>query len=81
MMLESARGALTLDEVGRSGVPYMMEETRGYQGKGSLWSPGYFRADTAAGQEVSLVASAEPWETILAMSARDAAYHLSLIHI
>ena len=73
MTLECARGALTLDEIGRSGVPYMMEETRGYQWKGSLWSPGYFRADAAAGQEVSLVASAEPWETILAMSAHDAA--------
>jgi predicted glycogen debranching enzyme len=73
MAIECPRGALTLDEIGRSGVPYAMEETRGYQWKGSLWSPGYFRADVAAGQEVSLVASAEPWDTIHALSAHDAA--------
>jgi predicted glycogen debranching enzyme len=73
MTLECSRGALTLDEIGRSDVPYTMEETRGYQWKGSLWSPGYFRADAAAGQEVSLVASSEPWDTIHALSARDAA--------
>jgi predicted glycogen debranching enzyme len=73
MTLECPRGALTLDEIGRSGVPYTMEETRGYQWKGSLWSPGYFRADAAAGQEVSLVASVEPWDTIHALTAHDAA--------
>jgi predicted glycogen debranching enzyme len=50
-----------------------MEETRGYQWKGSLWSPGYFRADAGVGESVSLVASAEPWDTILAMSPGDAA--------
>src|SRR5262249_5245557 len=72
LTLESARGELTLDEIGRSGVPYTREETRGYEGKGSLWSPGYFRADAAIGQDVSLVASAEPWDTILALTARDA---------
>jgi predicted glycogen debranching enzyme len=73
MTLECDRGALTLDEIGRSDVPYLMEETRGYQWKGSLWSPGYFRADATAGQDVSLVASAEPWDTILALPAHDAA--------
>src|SRR5262249_52925730 len=73
MTLECTRGALTLDEIGRSGVPYTMEETRGYQWQGSLWSPGYFRGDATAGQEVSLIAPAEPWDTILALSAHDAA--------
>jgi predicted glycogen debranching enzyme len=72
MTLEAARAALTLDEIGSSGVPYVMEETRGYQWKGSLWSPGYFRADACVGQEVSLIASAEAWETITAMSSADA---------
>jgi predicted glycogen debranching enzyme len=50
-----------------------MEETRGYQWKGSLWSPGYFRADAAAGESVSLIASAEHWETVLALSPEVAA--------
>ena len=45
MMLLGERAALTLDEKGTEDIPYQMEETRGYQWKGSLWSPGYFRAD------------------------------------
>ena len=73
MMLIGTRAALTLDEKGTPGIPYQMEETRGYQWKGSLWSPGYFRADAAAGEQVSLIASAEPWETVVALSPAGAA--------
>jgi predicted glycogen debranching enzyme len=72
MMLHGERAALTLDEKGISSVPYQMEEDRGYQWVGSLWSPGYFRADAAKGQSISLVASAEPWDTLLALSPPDA---------
>ncbi|HEX9368656.1 MAG TPA: amylo-alpha-1,6-glucosidase, partial [Vicinamibacterales bacterium] len=73
MMLLGTRAALTLDEKGMPGIPYQMEETRGYQWKGSLWSPGYFRADAGAGEQVSLVASAEPWDTVVALSPDGAA--------
>ncbi|HYT67760.1 MAG TPA: amylo-alpha-1,6-glucosidase [Vicinamibacterales bacterium] len=68
MRLIGTRAALTLDEKGAASVPYHMEQTRGYQWKGSLWSPGYFRAEASAGEQVSLVASAEPWETVMALS-------------
>ena len=73
MMLLGERAALTLDEKDAQGVPYRMEETRGYQWKGSLWSPGYFRADAEKGQQVSLIASAEPWDTVIALSPEGAA--------
>ena len=73
MMLLGDRAALTLDENDAQGVPYRMEETRGYQWKGSLWSPGYFRADATKGQQVSLIASAEPWDTVTALSPEGAA--------
>ena len=73
MMLVGTRGALTLDGKGATGVPYEMEETRGYQWQGSLWSPGYFRADAAVGEPVSLIASAEPWDTVVALSPGGAA--------
>jgi predicted glycogen debranching enzyme len=73
MMLLGDRAALTLDEKDAQGVPYRMEETRGYQWKGSLWSPGYFRADATKGQQVSLIASAEPWDTVTALSPEGAA--------
>jgi predicted glycogen debranching enzyme len=73
MLLIGTRAALTLDEKGLQGVPYQMEETRGYQWKGSLWSPGYFRADADVGEQVSLIASAEPWDTVVALSPEGAA--------
>jgi predicted glycogen debranching enzyme len=73
MRLIGTRAALTLDENCAASVPYQMEETRGYQWKGSLWSPGYFRADAEAGGQVSLIASAEPWDTVQALSPEDAA--------
>jgi predicted glycogen debranching enzyme len=73
MMLAGTRPALTLDEKGATGVPYQMEETRGYQWRGSLWSPGYFRADAEVGEQVSLIASAEPWDTVEALSPDGAA--------
>src|SRR5439155_589725 len=45
MTLNGDRATLTLDERGAPHVPYKMEESRGYRWIGSLWSPGYFRAE------------------------------------
>jgi len=73
MLLVGGRAALTLDEKGVTSVPYKMEESRGYQWTGSLWSPGYFRADAQQGQQISLIASAEPWDTVVALSPDEAA--------
>ena len=73
MVLRGECAALTLDEKGAPNVPYRMEESRGYHGVGPLWSPGYFRADAKGGQDVTLIASTEPWETILALSPGAAA--------
>jgi predicted glycogen debranching enzyme len=53
-------------------IAYVIEESRGYASRGKLYSPGRFRADLATGGEVALVASTESWETILAISAREA---------
>jgi predicted glycogen debranching enzyme len=50
-----------------------MEASRGYDAIGSLWSPGYFRADLRPGEDLTLVASTETWETIQALSAAEAA--------
>ncbi len=73
LFLHGERAALTLDEKGASRVPYEMERRRGYASLGSLWSPGYFRADLRAGQELTLVASTEPWDTIQALTPGEAA--------
>jgi predicted glycogen debranching enzyme len=45
-------------------VQYMVEESRGYQAQGDLWSPGYFRVVVKRGLPASLVASTESFETM-----------------
>ena len=66
------RAALTLDEKGAREVPYDMERRRGYDSVGSMWSPGYFRADLHTDRTVTLIASTESWEAIHALSPSDA---------
>jgi predicted glycogen debranching enzyme len=73
LMLRGNRGALTLDEAGFGSVPYQMEANRGYEAVGSLWSPGYFRADLSGEHPVTLMASTEAWDTIQALGPADAA--------
>jgi predicted glycogen debranching enzyme len=72
MMLVGRRGALTIDERGHTSVPYEMERNRGYDSVGALWSPGYFRADLGVGDAVTLIASTDPWENVLALGPADA---------
>ena len=71
--LHGAHAVLTLDEVGAGAVPYAMEQLRGYESVGSLWSPGYFRADLRVGEALTLVASTETWDAIEALSPDQAA--------
>ena len=60
--------AFTFDRKETSLIPYRTERNRGYEWQGSLWSPGYFRADLREGDRTTLVASTEKWETIRALS-------------
>src|SRR5262249_15958800 len=39
---------------------------------GDLWSPGYFRANLTADSPVTLIASTEAWDTMLALSPAEA---------
>jgi predicted glycogen debranching enzyme len=50
-------------------VLYPVEESRGYQSRGDLWSPGYFTLSLQAGQRASLVASTESVETMSVLDA------------
>ncbi|MEN6450998.1 MAG: amylo-alpha-1,6-glucosidase [Thermoguttaceae bacterium] len=54
-------------------VMYPIENSRGYDAEGDLWSPGYFRVDLSKQQAVELTASAEPWEDIEALRPQEAA--------
>jgi predicted glycogen debranching enzyme len=50
-------------------VLYPIEESRGYQSRGDLWSPGYFRMTLRVRERAALAASTE---TVEAMSVLDA---------
>jgi predicted glycogen debranching enzyme len=72
LYLHGHRLAFTVENRQAADVFYRVEESRGYNFNGSLWSPGYFRADLALDQSVTLVASTEGWETILALGPEEA---------
>lgn len=64
--------AFTLQGQELPNILYRVEESRGYESVGTLWTPGYFRADLTADDEVTLVGSTEPWDTIFALKPADA---------
>ena len=54
------------------GVEYEIEQRRGYDWTGDLWSPGCFGADLEPDSDAALTASVESWETMRALSPREA---------
>lgn len=68
LLLHGPSTAFTVDRKESSTIPYETERNRGYLCEGSLWSPGYFRTDLEEGQETTLVASTEEWETVRALT-------------
>jgi predicted glycogen debranching enzyme len=65
--LRGPGAALVLDGGRFHDVEYALERDRGYDYRGTLWSPGYFHADLAANAPVVLGASTESWEAFLAI--------------
>ncbi len=66
LCLHHGRTALVPDERTLADVFYPVEEHRGYEASGELWSPGFFEIELAVDREVVVVASTEAWETLLA---------------
>ena len=56
-------------------IIYRVEESRGYDYEGALWSPGQFRFDLEPGEDATLVLSTEPWETVTAIDPLTALEH------
>jgi predicted glycogen debranching enzyme len=67
MRLAADRRSFTLKDKRMANVLYPVEESRGYQAKGELWSPGYFGLTLEAGHTATLVASSESFETMGAL--------------
>ena len=72
LQIHGERAAFTVDGKQLQDVLYRVEESRGYQASGGLWSPGYFRVDLEPGREATVVASTEPWDTIRALDPAQA---------
>jgi predicted glycogen debranching enzyme len=66
------RAAFTVEGKRTQPLLYWVEEDRGYDSRGELWSPGHFRIDLTADHDVTLTASTESWETINALTPADA---------
>jgi hypothetical protein len=72
MMLHGCRSAFTLDTARTAEMIYRLEAQRGYESTGEQWSPGFFHAELTPEEPITLVASAESWETLGALTADEA---------
>ncbi len=73
MLLDGQEAGFVEEEKEISDVFYRVEDSRGYDAIGDLWSPGYFQVDLARGSAATLAASTESWEVICALNPREAA--------
>jgi predicted glycogen debranching enzyme len=64
--------SFTADGGSRREFFYETEAQRGYESRGSDWSPGYFTCELRRDAPLTLVASCERWHTVLALKPEDA---------
>jgi len=67
MVLHGTKAAFLVDGRVVRSFQYRIEQSRGYDATGDLWSPGQFRVDLSPGKEGTLIASTESWDTIRAL--------------
>ncbi len=68
LWIEGDGAAFSLDGVKSPDILYRVEENRGYDNVGVMWSPGVFRVNMLPDREVVLSGSTETWERALALS-------------
>jgi predicted glycogen debranching enzyme len=66
------RATFALDGRKIENLLYRVEQRRGYDHTGELWSPGYFSVDLTRDAPATLVASTESWETVRALAPEEA---------
>ena len=71
MFLHGADKAFTVVPETITDLSYGLEENRGYECCGDLWTPGYFALTLRPDSPGTLVASTESWETIGALDPQD----------
>ncbi len=72
LILYGKGAALTIDRMRIQEIDYRIEESRGYEARGDLWSPGFFQCELLRGSDATLLASTESWDTMQALSPEEA---------
>ncbi|MGE5359160.1 MAG: amylo-alpha-1,6-glucosidase [Bacteroidales bacterium] len=72
MQLQGANAAFTVQARTIANILYRVEQSRGYDAVGELWSPGTFGVDIPPRGSATLVASTESWETMTALAPQEA---------
>jgi predicted glycogen debranching enzyme len=72
MVMHGPSVSFTVEPQTLAHVLYRIEQARGYDSVGGLWSPGYFAITLPGESAVTLIASTEPWDTMLALSPAEA---------
>ena len=68
LMMSGCDGtSFTADGGSRHECDFVTEEQRGYDARGSLWSPGYFTVELQPDCIATLIAATEPWHTVEAL--------------
>ncbi|MEW6156720.1 MAG: amylo-alpha-1,6-glucosidase [Verrucomicrobiota bacterium] len=76
MKLRGEHAAFVHDGGSKHEMLFRKEAERGYESRGFLWSPGFFTLDLSRAKSVTLIASTESWQTMLALSPEEALeYH------
>jgi predicted glycogen debranching enzyme len=69
LLVRAENSRFTLKNKRLEQVLYPVEESRGYQARGDLWSPGFHRFTLRRGTRAVLVASTESWEVLSVMNS------------
>ncbi len=71
LFLHGDEKAFTVMPENFGNIVYALEQNRGYECCGDLWTPGYFRLTLGPDAPGTLVAATEPWETIDALGPEE----------
>jgi len=72
LAVDDKRGTFTYEGGRQCEIAYQAEADRGYASNGVLWSAGFFTAELRPRRPATLIASTEPWETMLALKPDEA---------
>lgn len=68
MLVFGSDAAFTFDRHYITDIVYRTEDSRGYEARGDMWSPGYFHMQLSPDKPASLAASTERWEIMRAIA-------------